>query len=368
MSIVAYYGKDQKRGAEACDELSASRAMSNRISNVINNRKWYDGYLFATELLQKYTSESLGTGEWSPMNPSIVTLDEKVVLNVRFVNYKVSNTPSALSYDRGDIRTCNLLIADWKSTDSTLACASQVSYKTLLHAPSESNRIQGYEDLRLFTLNKKVHAIATVFEDSGRNRMHIVRANDEITEWLPSYSSHINIGSDLKFEYQGCEKNWLPFHHNQDFLQVVYHFDHPRTLHVEIDEKKPPFVSRVTANESGADFLIGTTKMSLIGARGSSGGFPFMDGFLFLVHFVGFEQSKRVYFQRFVLIHKENLRVTHISHLFKFSEEAIEIPSITTCPWNDSKLVLALGVNDSHLEMRYIEKEKIVSSLRSITV
>lgn len=375
MAMSAHYANDMMRGAIACDISSAFRSLQwNEMVNVTANRRLYSGYLFPSQLIETYTSDKLKTGEWSPMNPSIIVNQDEVILNIRFVNYKVTNTVDGIFYNRHDIRTNNLLVKHWTPGYNMNDIAKRVEYATMIHAPHESNHIQGYEDVRLFTAQNKLYGLATVYEKHQGNKIHCIMANEDMTEWIPSTSSRLVVHPSLDFTFASCEKNWLPLQQNNDItrIPIMYHWDGICSLEMKVKEDMYIVMQHHKQHEK-TNYVLEGQHMSLTNARGSCGGIPWdnHDEYLFILHFVGMEHKKRWYYQRFVVlkfIENQAPVLCQVSNLFKFSSEPIEIPSITTCPWDASTLILALGVNDNHVEMRYIQKDHIKKILHSVEI
>ena len=372
MSISAYYGRDMRAGADSCDETSSSRVAGwHKNSNSIANRRWYPNYIFPTEKIKTYTCESLGLDSWYPTNPSFIEQDGKVHLNMRLVNYRVENQTDKYTYSTNECKTMNFLVRDWFSEKKIEV--PDLNLQNMLNAPYQAPNVQGYEDLRLFLLNNDLFSISTVHEGNRKNRMHILNATQEnVMGWCSSEASRITIDISANFDFQDCEKNWVPLQHSssdEGVIKLMYGWDPLVSLDLKVDStSKKGRVMKVHKNPQ-LEFLVDGSPFTFTHARGSCGGLRWGsdEEFLFLVHFVGMEGKKRWYYQRFVTLKIcPHPVVTKVSSLVKFSEEPIEFPGMCECPWDDKKLLLALGVNDNKIEIRTMFKQDINERLKEV--
>lgn len=234
---------------------------------------------------------------WSRFNPSIVRLGTATIIGVRSSNYRLTD---AGRYEKDDsaIRSETVLV-DW-------ANESAISPRPLViesdRTPS-SFPVHGWEDVRLFTHENRLHGFATVrdVDDAGLCRVALLTPHgpDRLREQLvegPDPSRH--------------EKNWVPWP-GTDVVRAVYSWDPLRIITIDAE------TGRSRIDDRGPTGLGSTT-------RGGSGAVELDDGgSLFVVHESHRLPRGRTYLHRFVALGPDG-RVARVSPRLRLMSFGIE--------------------------------------------
>jgi hypothetical protein len=254
---------------------------------------------------------------WSRFNPSIVRHGGTTTIAVRSANYVLTD---AGRYEMDDtvIRSQTVLV---DLVDGEAMNPRPLTITTP-RTPS-SYPVQGWEDVRLFSSDDGIAALATVrdVDDSGVCRIALLRADgvDRVRETLvksPRPDRH--------------EKNWAPWP-TTGALRAVYSWDPLRVITID------PVSGETSMDDRGACGL-GP------GTRGSSGGVELDGGeWLFVVHEVHHLATGRAYLHRFVTLGASGL-VERASPRLRMTGLGIEY--VAGAAREGDELLVTFGVGD----------------------
>jgi len=293
----------------AADQLSALGTRSTSVTQLAEFMRIqfvYNGHGAVTRILQKELSATKGTysfptlSPYQPSSSSFLNYKGVPLLNVRYVNYKLTPNGQYIIHDeKSALRTQNCLM----TLGPDLTTVSQSKFLTSTATlPTTCIGINGLEDIRLYESNGLLRFIATQREwsPSRQNRMAIGTINDAcITQFEilepPTPTS--------------CEKNWIPIVVDTQ-EQFIYKW-HPLqigtlqkgTLKIISEIPTPPLFERVRG--------------STICQNDSSG------NKMFVVHYSD-ETSPRTYYHMLVVLDKDSLVPLRMSQPFVFSSIGIE--------------------------------------------
>lgn len=285
--LDAYYVRDLQGGLKACEELRGTDAWteadeSNSLFYLPKISDFCRFFVFDrmfTDLLPPHYRET---------NPSVVSHEDGLFYSIRAVNYTL-DMGEALG--RGffirdkEIRSINTLIRPQRGHSSLLNRIESVS------APFSGSSPKGFEDLRLFFKNGRLHALATW---AG-----------QMCELLFSSNYYgIEAFKVLDLCSGRVEKNWAPVLNTS--LAVYGYFGGCFSL---VD------TSKLKLSRGGP------IPPALRGAKGSSQLIPYGKEHLAIVHFTSHlpNCSVRTYYHRFVLFSESLDRVLTYSRPFRFS-------------------------------------------------
>lgn len=231
--------------------------------------------------------------------------DSSYVVNVRYVNYRIQPNGSYLMSENGKLSGDHAVRTENYVThmNSNFEFIGPLMKLNVAIQPTNSARIQGLEDLRLFyDANSKLKFIATTSEYSydHKIRQHIGSYNlqtltleDSVSVRPPTYTD--------------CEKNWIPYKGDK-FIYKWHPFEIGRineatnTLEIVSSQETPKFLSHM---------------------RGSSTLVRDGEFFYGITHCVIY-QTPRKYYHMIVKIHADSNRLVAYTDPFYFQRNAIE--------------------------------------------
>lgn len=186
--------------------------------------------------------------DFLPTSTSILSLGDTLLLNIRYVNYRIQPDGSYLMSEGGTLsphhhlHTRNFCVL----TDLSLNFLSQVE---LLPAtpPLHDRHIHGIEDIRLFRKGATIHFSGTTCEYSHNGCIQEIQGVYDLKERKLHISPMISPSS------ANVEKNWIPLNRAyEDDSRFIYSW-HPLTIgrvtdghfHVETTVETPYFFKHV---------------------------------------------------------------------------------------------------------------------------
>lgn len=288
----------------------------------------------------------------NPTNPSILKTDEGYLVICRCVNY---TQKGAKDYRMIDPEAKNNFVVKTRNYllqyDKKFHLLSQKEIIDELSPPmrhSPFTAIEGLEDCRIFEHDQAIWATCTVQDMNPYHVPQIGLYRLDKTNADPQRSA-VQHFVPLQGPVEGrCEKNWLPFVKDGD-IHVIYSYD-PFIIY-KIDPLTGGFEQVVNRDE----------KLDFSRFRGSAGPIPFDDGYLAVVHHVGYDNG-RYYYHRFLYLDKD-FAITRISRPFTYRSAAIEFCCGMTVDHSGSQLIMSLGVEDREAMLAFIDLEKVRSLL-----
>lgn len=297
-------------------------------SNLLSNYKFYAPKLSSdTYLIKKIggveVKESMTicgiTYDMNASNPCIFKVNNKYMINIRFVNYKLNRDGSyTFTVGDGKIVTVNKIF----ELDDDL----NLKENTITLMPDNNNlRYVGIEDIKPYNAGNEGSCIGfmgtcqnpiTHKLNCGYGEIDMNDLNKQIT--------YTPVGTPNN---RDCEKNWVFY---GDY-KIVYEW-YPLTLGKIIKKENKPNEStppESTPNESSPPELFFEKEKEIKmppffqQVRGSTNGCTFGNEIWFICHVVEYCQP-REYYHFFAVFNKETMEIKRWSNLFKYEGEKIE--------------------------------------------
>ncbi|MFY7843280.1 MAG: hypothetical protein ACOVOR_04615 [Rhabdochlamydiaceae bacterium] len=280
---------------------------------------------------------SVGDLTYCPCNPSIQKTDQGYDVICRTVNYSQTGGRFYKALIEGDkINTKNFFLR----YDENFNLLSQKEIIDVSQRKKyDLNCVEGLEDCRLFKYEQDYWMLCTTFDTSscGDIEVGLAHIKEGISHW-----SAVNIRPVPSPFGSSCEKNWLPFIH-QDHLYSIYQYD-PFTIY-RLDVKNAALHS-VLHKAHDRDFSRW---------RGSAAPISYKNGYLFLVHEVYRKPDfSRLYVHRLVFMDDE-FNIKKASHPFVFQHKAIEFCTGFCLNQENSQLVFTIGIEDKEAYFAFLD-------------
>jgi hypothetical protein len=260
------------------------------------------------------------------LNPSIIRDGDGYLVNVRTVNYRITD---AGQYDmQGDtaIRTRNFLVSldhkFWPLRSRELVWIRPKEVYT---------QVLGMEDVRLFKCYGDLYASANVREQNpeGWCEQWLFKLNDD---------GQVQECGHMRRPQRFTEKNWMPFD-NPTEIRFMYN------IGTIVD------CNAITVREFKVPYHVADL-------RGGGQVIPFRSGRLAIVHeaFARPDNGQRYYQHRFVYLdHQENVTV---GPAFVFDDKQIEFAA-GLCWGEDGEIVISFGVRDREARLCSIAASQV---------
>jgi hypothetical protein len=295
--------------------------------NVLHNLRFYPRNLPSTESdLGSLAAPAINDPRFVASSPSIVRHESGFLVNVRFVDYRVTPQGGYVYQDGHTLHTRNVALR----LDAQLRfLEAEVVFDAFL--PEE--RVRGLEDLKVVRTHSGLQCCGTLFV-RGRPSMAVAP--------YPLRSLPRVVPSP---EGRDCEKNWGLFEH-RGRLHVLYQW-WPLTIY---DLEGQDLVNRreLCAPEICRHF------------RGSSNGCRWRDELWFVVHLVEFGWP-RWYYNAIVVLDGDSLQVRRVSVPFKVTPQT-PIEFILGLIVEDDRVLLTHSEHDRTAKLQVYERS-IVDAL-----
>lgn len=342
-AIAAFYLSDKKaKGFDVCNELTLKKSPY-APSREMARMNIFHYYPMLKEICPSFKWKKIEfTPEegWVPLNPSIVNHNGQLKAIIRTVNYRIDEYGRYLIRGLADgsvnntnpINTRNFLV--FIDDDLCgLPAIALVDELGLLPKPPAYPLVIGFEDMRLFPVDDKLFASATVRElrQDGLPEQVCVQL-------LPGGT--LDNMKRLVHEPTVCEKNWMPIIDDTHRWMWMYRCDEITDGH-------------------GSNFKH-DCKWDIGALGGGSQVILYYAGYLAIVHearqIPG--RSNRYYNHRFVMW-DDAFNVLRISKPFGFHEKTIEY-AMGLCWHPDGKrLVISYGFKDCEARLATIDPDEV---------
>ena len=327
-SIIAYYYNPTQKDVLKSSMTVLANPNADEIihKNVLSNYKFYSTKLRTIECHTERTDfhnnfgllqtigDTIGidrTVFWSSTPSITYDLSElrrdnervkgknRVIVNVRFVNYRISENGQYINQQK--IITRNVVaifdinnMYKWKKIDEF----------ELKYDQQYDNLYVGLEDIRLFS---KYGSIGYNANRGVNNSMYIEHGNISV-----KLKETLNSRLLRKENQQNIEKNWVCFTTNDvtDDTKIIYQWS-PLTIGVAVNDE---YHVKTTDKNVPAFFKW---------LRGSTNGVTIDDEMWFICHLVSYE-DRRYYYHIFVVLDSKTHKVKKYSKPFTFDGEKVE--------------------------------------------
>jgi hypothetical protein len=152
---------------------------------------------------------------YNPLNPSIIKSKDsnKYIMNIRSVNYKFDENFKYITYYLYDnlCNTINYIV--YLDENFNILEYKELEYEKMQY----SGNFDGWEDIRLFYYNNKIHCSATTLQATENRKQTIILS--DISNNLPYHITLNNYGSGK------IQKNWTPIvNPKNNKLYFIYSF------------------------------------------------------------------------------------------------------------------------------------------------
>jgi len=222
-TILLYYiCKTKKESLH--DVISYINNYSHHIDNVWNNLYFYINGLVDKEYYGEYTNYNFKQmDEYRASSSSLLKLDDKYLLNIRYVNYTITEQGYYIMHSPDNkVKTKNVIMY-LNNNYMPIANAGDIGLQyNFINEEVEKypSNIEGLEDIRIFHFNEKVY-----FTASSKN----ITNNDYIKMVIGEYNYKDNkIYNASAIEppnHSECEKNWIyipNFNNNNSFHKMNF--------------------------------------------------------------------------------------------------------------------------------------------------
>jgi hypothetical protein len=272
--------------------------------NVLSNYKFYckpianwdNGSMVNFERIAKTVGQEIKGSSFESSTPSLLKSDDGIILNVRYVNYRIGDGGEYINKD--NIITKNVLAKLKVDSEGKWTKESEVIME---YDVAHDNRYVGLEDVRLFSHNNGVFYSA----NRGLNDSRMVIETGEIDMVLGKTKDH----TFLQMEGQHIiEKNWVYFQDGEQ-KKMIYSW-YPLTIGA-IEGSR---FYKTHELETPAFFRH---------LRNSTNGIVIGDEIWFIGHIVSYE-DRRYYYHMVMVLDRSTLRLKKYTKLFTFESEKVE--------------------------------------------
>ncbi len=259
-------------------------------------------------------------------SPSIVSYNNKYIINIRWVNYIIGKNHTNKYYS---LNSRFELDRDF----------NKISDEIFLEEDDFSNFFNGTEDIRLFNFNNNLYYIGSSFNKETKSI--------SITTDLYNYNTN-NFILNKKFIYFNdnttkTEKNWCLFNYKGE-LAVIYSW-YPINICKIVDNKLINIEYKY--NVPG----------HFINARGSTPGYTFGNEIWFVVH----KHHKNMNYQHYFIIFDLNMNLLRYSEFFKFENSPMEYCIGLIVEMN--KIILSYSIQDKSTIVSIYDKYYINNNI-----
>ena len=332
LSIASYYTMFRSKGLKFLDKLLLSKQTPAHVKqNCYSNLYHYVENLPHTEFRSIEPEKTSLLNDWSsdrymPTNPCIHKTISGYILNCRTVNYH-QKYPKYLIFSEDEcIKTKNIVI-NYDNNLNKLAESQVVDHPNLVKY--QAKKIQGLEDMRLFSLDDETYFTATTWQlhPGGLPQICVGKFQDFNNGFILVDNITLLKGPDA----ERCEKNWLPFVIGKE-LHVIYLYD-------------PFIIYKVNITTGDCELVLNKEyNVDFKTFRGSSAPIEFDNGYLLTVHEVIW-LDRGYYVHRFMYLDK-NLEVKKLSRPFTFKHKGVEFCAGMIYDELKNALVLSVGIED----------------------
>ena len=275
------------------------------------------------------------------LNPSVTQHRDQLVMVQRCSNFEVKDG-QYVATDGGAIKTRNFLL---RLDHDLHTYSSQEILSPRETPPLLSQRIQGFEDARLFSWRD-----ALWFSACFRELNETARAEQALARLDESESNECRLTDLRMLRPAGPEqpqKNWMP-QIAGDILQFFHSCDRARVV-----------------DEYAHDVSENTPVIAAEHFRGGSQAIDFEEGWLCLIHEMELGDSGRQYHHRFVWFDRSN-KLCRLSRSFFFEHRGIEFAAGLCWHPDGTRLVVSYGVDDRDARIATIDASDVRGALSSV--
>jgi tetratricopeptide (TPR) repeat protein len=357
MSIVGYYANDDNYDLNKINMkvLNDPHIDDSTTKNVLNNYKFYSKKIIEhnkplskqhMDILQNATKSLKITesGEYVTSTPSITTRGNHLIINVRYVNYRIDDNGNYVNQQKIQTRNAIAII------DISGPIWKNVQEFELKYDETLDNRYVGLEDIRIFNDDNIIyynsnrglslgnmgieHGIIDLSKESTRKQRCLKKENQHTIEknWvlIPSNTKTENETDNQKAIY-----NWSPKLNIGDIIEEDF---------VETHQIKTPVLFKHL--------------------RGSTNGVIIKGEIWLICHTVSYE-DRRYYYHMVVVLDKNTFELKKYTPFFTFEGEKVEYTLGFNYLEDDDTILIGYSVYDKSTKYMNIPREYFENNMIS---
>ena len=322
-TLLSYYENPNKDIRHLFKKLFIISNKEER-NNLLSNYKFYSKSIdkFSEKII--YLNNYLKTIEnYNNSTPCIVPYkNNKYLVNVRRVNYKITNNGNYEILNGNKINTLNTKIILNKNFKI-------IKQETFKEYSIDKKQINGIEDIRLLNTGNDIYFTGNIW--INYNNIKVIGGKYENKELqYKIFKSPLN---------RNIEKNWLMFFHNNK-IKYIYDWD-------------PIIIGYIQNNEFLIDKVL---DKSLPDVRGSSPGFLYDNYYYFLIHIVK-QGKQRKYYHSILKLDSKTLEYVNHSNWFTFENKDIEYALGLII--EKDKVIVSYSIFDNNPKIVIYDKNKL---------
>jgi hypothetical protein len=347
MTIIGYYANDDNYDLNKINmKVMSNPHIDNGMSkNVLNNYKFYSKKIIEQHtllskknmdiLLKATTSLNITeSGEYVSSTPSIVMRGNHLIVNVRYVNYRIDEHGNYVNQDK--IRTKNAIAIIDVSNPKLWKNVQEFELK---YDESIDNHYVGLEDIRIFNDNY------IIYYNSNRGLSY---GNMEIEHGIIDLSKESTAEQKClkKVNQHTIEKNWVLIPSNniiKTHLKTIYHWS-PNLIIGDIVEDQFVETHQI---KTPAFFKY---------LRGSTNGVIINDEIWLICHAVSYE-DRRYYYHIVIVLDKDTYNLKKYTPFFTFEGEKVEYTLGFIYLENDDSLMIGYSIYDKNTKYMNIKRD-----------
>ena len=346
MTIIGYYANDDNYDLNkiSMKVISDPNIDDDTSRNVMNNYKFYSKKIMEHHMklsnqnmdVLEQATKSLKideSGEYVTSTPSITTRGNHLIINVRYVNYRIDDNGNYVNQEK--IQTKNAIsIIDISKPSWRIIQEFELKYDE-----SIDNRYVGLEDIRLFNDDY------IIYYNSNRGLSY---GNMAIEHGIIDFSKESTVEQQClkKVDQNSIEKNWVLIQSNnviKKHKKAIYHWS-PNIIIGDIVDDQFVETHQIRA-PSFFKYL-----------RGSTNGVIIKDDIWLMCHAVSYE-DRRYYYHIIVVLDKDTYSLKKYTPFFTFEGEKVEYTLGFNYLESDDTLLIGYSVYDKSTKYMNIERE-----------
>jgi len=354
MTIVGYYANDDNYDLNRLNMkvISDEYIDDGTSKNVLTNYKFYSKKIIEqNKPLSKQNMDVLEqatkalniteSGEYVTSTPSITRRGNHLIVNVRYVNYRIDENGGYVNQDK--IRTKNAIAI----IDISKPIWKNIQEFELKYDESIDNHYVGLEDVRIFNDDY------IIYYNSNRG---LAYGNMEIEHGIIDLSKECTVEQRClkKLEQNSIEKNWVLIPSNRiikTHLKAIYNWSPNLIIGDIIDNqfvqtheiKVPAFFKYL---------------------RGSTNGVIIKDDIWLMCHAVSYE-DRRYYYHIVVVLDKDTYKLKKYTPFFTFEGEKVEYTLGFNYLESDDALLIGYSVYDKSTKYMNIQRDYLENMMIS---
>lgn len=342
LSILGYYVNDENYDLHKLimKVIADPYVDDNTIKNVLTNYKYYakkiiqehDPISESNMALLQSATKTLGitdSGEYVSSTPSIIRRGNHLIINVRYVNYRIDENGGYVNQEKIQTRNAIAIL------DISKPIWKNIQEFELKYDDTIDNHYIGLEDVRMYHDETSQKIFYNANRGLSYGNMMVEHGEIDLS------NETTNNNRCLKKESQSnVEKNWVLLPNKMD---IVYNWS-PKLIIGKIEDdrfiethqvKTPSFFKHV---------------------RGSTNGVIIKDEIWLICHSVSYE-DRRYYYHIAIVLDKNTYEVKRYSPLFTLEGEKVEYTLGFTYLENSDSMLLGYSVYDKSTNYMNVKRE-----------